>query len=87
MGMNFELLEGRIHGARYYTVRPQFNWSLTGDWGGIDSWRDMMEWCVATFGPSAEDGVWSPGARWYANNAKFWFRNQEDQTVFLLRWQ
>jgi hypothetical protein len=46
-----------------------------------------MEWCVESFGASAEMGVWEPGARWYANNAKFWFRNDEDRTLFLLRWQ
>ena len=84
--MKFELLEGRIHGARYYTVRPEFEW-----WPpSIDpnvNWRNMLAWCVETFGPSAEMGVWEPGARWYANNAKFWFRNAEDRTLFLLRWQ
>jgi hypothetical protein len=85
--MKFELLEGRIHGARYYTVRPDFNWWLSGSLNNTNAtWRDMLEWCVEVFGPSAEMGVWEPGARWYANNAKFWFRNAEDRTAFLLRW-
>jgi hypothetical protein len=82
--MKFELLEGRIHGARYYTVHPEFNWDLSKD--RVDTWRDMTEWCVETLGASAEMGVWEPGARWYANNAKFWFRNDEDRVLFLLRW-
>ncbi len=85
--MKLELLEGRIHGSRYYIVRPEFSWDLSGDWGGVETWRDMTEWCVEVFGPSAEMGVWEPGARWYANNAKFWFRNAEDRTLFVLKWQ
>lgn len=71
-----ELSEGRVYGARYLTVHPNNGWH----------WNEMMEWMVATFGPSAEDGVWTPGMRWYANNAKFWFRNEKDLTMFLLRW-
>jgi hypothetical protein len=46
----------------------------------------MMEWMINTFGPSAVDGVWTPGMRWYANGAKFWFRNQKDLDWFVLRW-
>mgnify|MGYP000694508495 CR=1 FL=1 len=85
--MQLECLEGRIHGSRYYTVKPQFGWDLANDWGGVDAWQQMTEWCVETFGPSAEMGVWEPGARWYANNAKFWFRREADRTLFVLRWQ
>ena len=66
---------GSIYGARYYTVKPE----------GYD-WHEIMKWMVETFGPSAHDGVWTPGMRWYANNAKFWFRNQKDRDWFVLRW-
>lgn len=66
---------GTVYGARYYTVKPEgYNW------------YEIMEWVVETFGPSAHDGVWTPGMRWYANNAKFWFRNQKDLDWFTLRW-
>jgi hypothetical protein len=41
---------------------------------------------VATYGPSSDDGVWTPNMRWYVNNAKFWFRDLEDVTIFLLKW-
>jgi hypothetical protein len=71
-----ELSEGQVYGARYLTVQPSNGWH----------WNEMMEWMVETFGPSADDGVWTPGMRWYANNAKFWFRNEKDLTLFLLRW-
>ena len=85
--MQLELLEGRVYGARYYTVKPVPSWDPTGDWGGIDTWHKMVEWCVDVFGPTSKDGVWTPGCRWYTNNAKFWFRNEVDRTVFVLKWQ
>jgi len=71
-----ELSEGRVYGARYLTVHPSNG----------SHWNDMMEWCINNFGPSAVDGIWTPGMRWYANNSKFWFRNQKDLTMFILRW-
>lgn len=73
---NLELSEGRVYGARYLTVHPSNSWH----------WNEMMAWMVETFGPTAHDGVWTPNMRWYANNAKFWFRNEKDLTMFLLRW-
>lgn len=72
-----DISEGRVYGARYYTVEPI---------AASDKWHSMMEWMVTTFGPSAVDGVWTPGMRWYANNAKFWFRNKKDCDWFILRW-
>ena len=71
-----ELDEGRVYGARYLTVHPSNG----------SAWNEMMTWMVETFGPTAHDGVWTPGMRWYANNAKFWFRNQKDRDWFVLRW-
>jgi hypothetical protein len=83
--MEFECLEGRIFGSRYYTVRPLFP-AHAPTWFRKE-WDDMLQWCVETYGPTPEDGVWTPGSRWYANNAKFWFRNEADQTLFVLKWQ
>jgi hypothetical protein len=82
--VTFELLEGRIHGARYYTARPNFGAHIE-TWFRSD-WNEMIEWSVKTYGPTPEDGVWTPSARWYANNAKFWFRDEQDRTAFLLKW-
>ena len=87
MAAKLELSEGRIFGARYYTVHPVPSWDLNSDWGGVETWRTMMEWTTDTFGPGPQDGVFTPGARWYANNAKFWFREEQDRHWFLLRWQ
>jgi len=73
----FEISEGRVHGARYLTVHPN---------NGA-RWNEMMAWMVGTFGPSADDGIWTPDQRWYANNAKFWFRDTKDLEWFLLKWK
>jgi len=76
--------EGRVYGARYYTLQPWFEWWTPG--GYNTTWNDMVVWCVETYGPSSVDGVWTPGMRWYVNNAKFWFRDKNDMAYFLLRW-
>lgn len=78
--------EGRVFGSRYYTAGPKFDSPFLS----IDirkEWDNMMLWCVETFGPSPINGVWTPNARWYANNAKFWFRQKKDLEWFILRWQ
>lgn len=72
----FTIDEGRVYGARYLTVHPN---------NGAQ-WNEMMEWMVETFGPTAHDGVWTPSMRWYANNAKFWFRERKDLDWFIMRW-
>jgi hypothetical protein len=81
--MELELNEGLVYGARYYTVHPVIKpvWDVNPQ-----EWITMMEWCITTFGPTPKDGVWAPNSRWYANNAKFWFRNKADQEWFVLRW-
>jgi hypothetical protein len=77
--------EGRFHGARFYTVEPV---------GG--NWLDMQVWCTSTFGEAAEvwelkstdeQFMWPEVGRWYANNRKFWFRNEADRTLFVLKWR
>jgi hypothetical protein len=70
------LSEGRVFGAKYLTVHPSNSYQ----------WNEMMQWMIDTFGPTSVDGVWTPGMRWYANNAKFWFRYEKDRTLFILKW-
>lgn len=82
--MVIERSEGRVFGARYWTVHPV----IDPEWNTEPrAWNEMMAWMVETFGPTAKDGVFTPGQRWYVNNAKFWFRNEQDLLLFLLRWQ
>ena len=68
---------GRAFGHDYLTVAPM---------NAESKWNDMMVWMVKTFGPTAKDGVWTADQRWYANTAKFWFRNAKDRDWFVLRW-
>lgn len=78
---NIVLAEGTVYGSRYYTAEPV---------GG--NWREMEAWCYETFGTAGEK-IWSeekapePAQRWYMNNRKFWFRDEVDRMVFILKWR
>lgn len=74
------LSEGKVHGARYHCVAPV---------GG--NWKEMEDWCKECFGEpgdmwESDDWCWPETARWLQNNRKFWFRNERDRTVFIMRW-
>ena len=79
--MDWLIDTGTVYGIRYHTVAPT----------GLN-WQDMSQWCQETFGAST-GSIWAeyhtpdPGERWYENNAKFWFRDEADLALFLLRWQ
>lgn len=75
------LSEGRVHGAKYHCVQPE---------GG--NWAAMEAWCKDTFGEPGEiwpkdDFAWPDSARWLQNNRKFWFRNEADRTLFVMKWR
>lgn len=78
------LSDNKVHGAKYYCVEPV---------GG--SWLDMEVWCTRTYGEAGElwpvsgedDFGWPECSRWYMNNRKFWFRNEKDRTLFILKWR
>jgi hypothetical protein len=78
---NLKLSEGTVYGARYYTVEPV---------GG--SWHEMEHWCHEAFGDPG-DKIWDsgpaplPAKRWYMNNRKFWFRSEQDQLMFVMKWR
>jgi hypothetical protein len=74
--MAFEISEGTVYGQKYLGVHPTSG----------NRWNDMMTWMVDSFGPTAQDGVWTADQRWYANNARFWFRDKKDLEWFMLRW-
>lgn len=78
---DIQLSEGTVYGSRYYTAEPV---------GG--NWPDMESWCYQTFGDDSypiwgEEKAPEPAQRWYANNRKFWFRNESDRTMFVLKWR
>jgi len=82
---NIVLAEGTVYGSRYYTAEPV---------GG--NWREMEAWCFEMFGESgsiwntsqpAENQTPIPNSRWYMNSRKFWFRNEQDRMIFVLKWR
>jgi hypothetical protein len=78
---DLKLSEGTVYGFRYYCVEPI---------GG--NWMDMEVWCMDTFGGPG-DKIWGeekapePSRRWYINNRKFWFRDEKDQLMFVMKWR
>ena len=70
--------EGKIYGMRYHCVEPV---------GG--SWLEMETWAISAFGNPGS--IWEnlmpePEQRWYMNDSKFWFRQEKDSTMFILKW-
>ena len=78
------LSEGTVFGEKYYTVDPDIK-AYEPFWYHQD-WHDMENWCKKTFGDTPKDGVWTPSSRWYMNNRKFWFKEEADRIMFILRW-
>ena len=76
-----KLSEGTVYGSRYYCIEPV---------GG--SWLEMEKWCMEAFG-TISGSIWGenpapePAMRWYMNNRKFWFRDQADQLMFVMKWR
>jgi hypothetical protein len=76
-----KLSEGTVYGSRYYCIEPV---------GG--SWAKMELWCMQAFGETtgsiwAEEKAPDPAQRWYMNNRKFWFRDDADRLMFVLKWR
>jgi hypothetical protein len=64
----------------------------TAHWARLqtdDLWRDsnpsdeVMCWCRDTYG---SEGPGLPNDRWCEYRGKFWFRDEKDLAVFVLRW-
>ena len=41
----------------------------------------LILWCEQKFGPGKLN------QRWWATKYHFWFRNEQDRTFFILKWQ
>ena len=74
------LSEGTVYGSRYYCVEP---------FGG--SWQEMELWCMQAFGETTGsiygENVPEPAQRWYTNNRSFWFRDDADRLMFVMKWR
>jgi len=70
----------QLHEMPYHVISPIIS---------MDEWYILVEWCVDTFGASGTDdlpGIWSKQQRWYVNSSRFWFRDESDRDLFLLKW-
>ena len=79
-GYRLELSVGKVYGKEYYCAKP-IGWI----WRSFE-WKDMADWCDQTMGPHPKDGVWEPDQRWYMNGEQFWFREEKDRSMFVMRW-
>ena len=71
------------HGCKYHTVSPFLNsWSLSAN---NDKWNEISQWCYDTYGKPG-DPFTDVAERWYLNNSAYWFRDESDLTMFILRW-
>lgn len=84
--MAFDLLE-RVWGPRlYYGVRVPDQWR-GGEVTSVHDWENWQNWICEVIG--SKGNVWdcdSIDPRWFTNNSTFYFRNEEDRSMFLLRW-
>ena len=64
----------------------EYGASVTGDFdqNRTKLINDMRDWCNDTFGPKPYGEYY--GDRWMVSNSTFWFKNERDRTMFLLRW-
>lgn len=78
------LTEGRIMGSRYYCVEP-----VGGNWLAMEAWAHEHYGAPADVWNLGRDAefIWPEMARWYINSRRFWFRDEADRSLFLLRWQ
>lgn len=44
----------------------------------------MGQWCYKTFG--AQDSIEQWNRRWFVNKNFYWFKDESDRTLFLLKW-
>jgi hypothetical protein len=67
----------------YAEIQPKWPYWVKPLNYSAEEWLDMTDWMVETFG----DTNWStPGGRWVGSDRKFWFRDEADRTMFLLKW-
>lgn len=57
----------------------EYHWaSLASDPDAADNTNEAIEWCKEHFGKS--------GAKWYEHQKKFFFKDEKDMSMFILRW-
>lgn len=77
-GFRLELTEGTVFGQKYYCVEP-----LGWIWRDFE-FKDMQAWCEETM--EREPDTITPNLRWYVSGGQFWFRDEADRTMFVMKW-
>lgn len=76
--MKFQIGEFIWFYGMYYTIE-------SADHGFWESAGTILDWTAKTFGPPGDP--WnSTTERYFINGGKFFFRDQKDLTMFVLRW-
>ena len=75
-------------GVIWYWVRPEQAAALdfTDPRNSDDYWTEVGEWCNATFGPRNTWAEEDSPHRWSASDKKYYFRDEADRTMFIMRW-
>jgi len=50
----------------------------------LDQFNAVMRWCIDTYG--SEGIIGWPNDLWMEYENKFWFRDEQDRTMFVLKW-
>jgi hypothetical protein len=88
MNLTITTEEKRLNGAKYYVANVQLeNSDITNQWLSTKSWLKLEDWCHSTFGERPYNEWPTSSSRWFVNNSAFWFRNNDDLLMFVLRWQ
>lgn len=80
--MTLTTLSATWCGTDYYCVSIQIVYWVDP----THTWSEMQAWCLDLFGPQGDPCGDESSARWYYNDSKFWFREERDRTLFMLRW-
>ena len=67
----------------YADNQPRWPYWVQPYYYSAKEWLDMTDWMVAIFGPS--DWLLK-NAPYVGSDRKFWFRDERDRTLFILKW-
>ena len=77
-----ELTMKRIE-TGYAEIQPKYPYWVKPLNYSADEWLDMSNWITDTMG---ESNWSSANTRCIGSNRKYWFRDERDRTLFLLKW-
>ena len=70
--------------VEYYWVKPSSDFSLFSIDTQYERNNQIFDWCVETYGTLHSWAV--PDRRWFGSDQKYYFRDEADRTLFILKW-